>query len=381
MPELDRVVIVGGGVGGLTTALGLQAAGVAVEVHEKYDHLAKRASAFTLWSYAIKRLAELGIEDLDRIGSELHVTEIRDGDGRLLEELPVGEVSRRLGAPSYEVDRRALRAAFLEQLEDGVLRMPSECVGIEQAADSCSAMLKDGVASGDLVVGADGAHSVTRAAVAPDARPAYAGYAGWAGVLEDFEHELLARNHHVEVWADGSIGGVADLGRGRARWYVGLGVDPGVGWGHVDKQHLLEVTDGWYSIVGDAVAAADPASITTMEAWELDPLDTWISGRLVLLGDSAHLTTPSISGGACTTIEDAATLVAKLRGPRSLSEALAEFELERKRYDEHMVKRSRGIGKLQHLHSPVGCWLRDHAFEHLPDQQSRRMVERIAAGR
>ncbi len=374
-------MIVGGGVGGLTAALGLQHAGVEVQVHEKYDHLARRASAFTLWSHAIERLIELGVEDLDRVGAPLEVTEIRDRDGRLIEELPVGAVSRRLGAPSYEVDRRELRAVLLELLDDGVVRAPSECVGIEQDDSSAVALLKGGgEAAGDLVIGADGAHSVTRSALAAEAKPTYAGYAAWAGVLEDFEHELLEPNRHVEVWAHGSIGGVADLGRGRVRWYVGLGTPPGVGWGHVDKEELLNHTEGWYPLVGEAVAAADPDSITTMEAWELEPLETWIGGRLVLLGDAAHLTTPSISGGACTTIEDSARLVGGLTGAEALPEALLGFEAERKRHDEHMVERSRGIGKLQHLHSPIACWLRDRAFEHMPANRARRVIEEIASG-
>ena len=88
------------------------------------------------------------------------------------------------------------------------------------------------------MIGADGAHSVTRSALAAEAKPTYAGYAAWAGVLEDFEHELLEPNRHVEVWAHGSIGGVADLGRGRVRWYLGLGTPPGVGMGRNPPRFL-----------------------------------------------------------------------------------------------------------------------------------------------
>jgi 2-polyprenyl-6-methoxyphenol hydroxylase-like FAD-dependent oxidoreductase len=117
-----------------------------------------------------------------------------------------------------------------------------------------------------------------------------------------------------------------------------------------------------------------------MEAWELEPLPSWIDRRLVLLGDSAHLTTPSVSGGACTTIEDAAALTRLLAGATPLPESLRRFERERKRKDERMVRRSRWAGKLQHLRSPTGRWLRDHAIEHLPESQARRIVARMAAG-
>jgi 2-polyprenyl-6-methoxyphenol hydroxylase-like FAD-dependent oxidoreductase len=379
--ELERVVVVGGGVGGLTVALGLARAGLQVEVHEKYDHLARRASALTLWSFAIERLRELGISDPDGFGTPIEVTEIRERDGTLVEEVPVGEVCRRLGLPSYEVDRRRFRAACLELLGDGIVRTGSECVGVEQDGEGATALLAGGgQASGDLVVGADGAHSVTRRAVAADSRLDYAGYSGWAGVIEGFDHPALGPNRHVEVWAGDSIGGVADLGGGRARWYVTHGSPPGIKWGEVDMGRILDHVAGWYGLMQDAVEAADPASVVTMEAWELEPLETWIDRRLVLLGDAAHLTTPSVSGGACTTIEDAAALVAQLTRGGSLPEALHEFEQERKRQDERMVRESRWIGKLQHMHSPVGRWVRDHALEHLPRSQAERIAERMARG-
>ena len=279
------------------------------------------------------------------------------------------------------MDRRELRAAFLELLEDDVVLMPSECVGVESTESSSVAKFKDGSTAGaDVVIGADGAHSITRSAVVADAAPEYAGYAAWAGVLEKFEHPLLEPNRHVEIWAHGSIGGVADLGAGWVRWYVGRGTPPGVGWGHVDKAELVDHTAGWYPLISAAVAAADPESITAMEAWSLSPLESWVNGRLVLLGDSAHLTTPSISGGACTTIEDSARLVAHLTGSEPLDAALRAFEAERMNRDEQMVKRSRSVGKLQHLHSPIACWLRDHAFEHMPAKQAKRVLEEIAGG-
>ena len=376
-----HVVIVGGGVGGLAAAVGLRQAGIGVEVHEKYDHLARRASALTLWSFAVERLRELGIGEPQRFGAPLEVTEIRERDGTPIEEIKVGAISRELGAPSFEVDRRLLRETCLELLGDGVVQTGSECVGIEQHDGGAVALLAGGGrAVGDLVIGADGAHSVTRGAIVAEPRLDYAGYTAWAGVLEGFEHPLLAPNRHVEIWAGGSIGGVADLGGGRARWYVTRESGPGVDWGKIDMGPIQDHVRGWYELLPAAVAAAGPDSVVTMEAWELKPLRTWVDRRLVLLGDSAHLTTPSVSGGACTTIEDAAALTRLLATDQPLAESLRKFERERKKTDERMVRNSRWAGRLQHLQSPTGRWLRDHAIEHLPAAQARRIAARMAAG-
>ncbi len=87
MADVGRAVIVGGGVGGLTSALALQRAGVEVEVHEKFSHLQGRATGFTLWSYAVKHLLDLGLDDPERIGGPIEVTEVRNQSGKLIEEM------------------------------------------------------------------------------------------------------------------------------------------------------------------------------------------------------------------------------------------------------------------------------------------------------
>jgi FAD-dependent urate hydroxylase len=381
MDDLKKVVIVGGGVGGLTTALALKKAGVEVEVHEKYPQPAGRATGFTLWSYAIRHLQDLGLEDPRRIGSPIEFTEIHNQSGDLIEEMPVGEVSRKLGAPSCDVNRRELQVAATELLGDGTVRMGSACVDVEQDGDVPAAVLADGGrAEASLVIGADGAHSVTRTKVAPRAKLNYSGFSGWGGVLDGFEHELLKPNRHVEIWARGSKGGVADIGNGSVRWYVMHRAGAGDANGPVDKDRVLEHVDGWYELIRAAVEAADPDSIVTTEAWDMEPIETWFDRRLVLLGDSAHLTTPFAAMGACMTIEDAVNLVAHLTSGAALQDALAGYEADRKKRDEGVVKKGRHMGKLQQVHSPLMCWLRDEAFEHMPPEMMRQVTEEMAEG-
>lgn len=99
--------------------------------------------------------------------------------------------------------------------------MGSEVVGVEQDSDTATVILADGRRSaGDLVIGADGVHSVVRDHVADESRLNYSGFAGWGGILDGFSHESLLPNRHVEVWARGSKAGVADVGNGQTLWYV-----------------------------------------------------------------------------------------------------------------------------------------------------------------
>lgn len=381
MAKADRVVVVGGGVGGLTSALALQQAGVEVEVHEKFDHLQGRATGFTLWSYAIKHLLELGLDDPERIGGPIEVTEVHNQSGQLIEEMPVGEVSRKLGAPSCDVRRADLQRALMELLGDGVVHMGSECVGVETNGDSATALLAGGGrATGDIVIGADGIHSTVRSFVAGSAKLSYTGHAGWNGVLDGFEHELLKPQRHVEIWARGSKAGVGDVGAGQVRWYVDRKQEAGPAGGPVDKDEILRHVEGWYELIVAAVEAADPAEIVMNEIWDMPPIDSWTRGRVVLLGDSAHATAPWASMGACMTIDDAMTLVRRLDSEASIDGALAAYQHDRKERDEKLVKHSRQMGAMAMVHSPLGAWLRDEAMEHTPSKKLLAIAEDLASG-
>jgi FAD-dependent urate hydroxylase len=381
MAAVRKAVIVGGGVGGLTAALALQRAGVAVEAHERHPGPQLHATGFTIWSYAIRLLTDLGVpaDELEKAGSAVDVTEIRNQEGKLLASLPVGDVSRKLGAPSYDMQRAGMLTAIAGRLSPGTLRWASECVGVEQDVTSATALLADGSrAAGDIVIGADGVHSVTRRAVAGPAELHYSGYSA-VGAVTAFTHPLLPPHYHIEMWGRGAKAGVADVGGGRARWYLTHKAPPGAE-AHVGKAEVLARTAGWYELLRAAVEATDEGQFARSEAWDLPPLDTWVSGRLVLLGDAAHATTPFAAMGANMAIADACALAARLTAGGDLGAALHAFQEERKAHTEAVVKHGRRMGLMTQLHSPILAWLRDQAFLHMPADKMEQVARAMAAG-
>lgn len=381
MAQVSRVVVAGGGIGGLTVALALKRGGVDVEVHEKYDHLQSRATGFTIWSYAIRHLLDLGVDGdlLARLGSAIEFTDIRSRHGRLIEQLPVGAASRRLGAPTYDIQRHGLQEALIDALGAEHVKMGSEVVGIEQDGDSATALLKDGGrATGDVVIGADGAHSTLRDLVAGrHLELHYSGFSGW-GALIPFTHELLPERHHIEIWEKGSKGGVADVGGGRARWYVMHRA--ATGGTSVAKDEILAHIDGWYELLRDAVEQTPEEGIVRTEAWDLSPMDTWIDGRVVLLGDAAHATTPFAAMGACMAIEDASAL-GRLLLEQPHDAAFSAFEQDRKKRAEEVVKHGRTMGRMSQLQSTIALWLRDEFLAHVPPPKLEEIAADMASGR
>lgn len=381
MATLGKVVIAGGGVGGLTTALALRRVGVDVEVHEKYPQPQGRATGFTIWSYSIKQLTALGLERdvLDRIGSAIEVTEIRNQAGDLLEQMPVGEVSAKLGAPSYDIRRDQLQAALIALLPAGTVHMGSEVAGVEGDADAATAILADGSrVRGDLLIGADGIHSVVRTYVVGERPLRYSGYTA-VGAVIPFDSPQYPTHRHVEIWAKGSKGGIADVGDGHVRWYVTRKVPAEAGHAF-PKAAVLEHIRDWYDLLREAVEATDAADTVVSEAWDLAPLPTWIKGRVVLLGDAAHATTPFAAMGANMAIGDAVSLAELVTSDRPLAAALQEFQDSRKKRTEEVVKHGRTMGRLQQLHAPLLAWMRDQFFLHVPPDKLEEITRGMAAG-
>jgi FAD-dependent urate hydroxylase len=378
--ELRKVVIAGGGVGGCAVALALRRAGIAVEIHEKYGDFQGRATGFSIWAYAIKRLLEFGFERerLQRIGREMVRQDIYSQEGELTMSLPVGEVSATTGAPSMDVDRRRLQEEIVDLLGDGVYRFGSEVVGVEQDDASATVRLADGrTATGDLVIAADGIHSTIRDRF--NERPSF--QISSSDLLEgisDFDHPWLRDGHHVQVWGRGRRAGIGAVSEGRARWFFGGVLRPDEP--DIEPEEMVRRAEGLPDIVAGVVAASDPTQIVRARIAHAYPVEHWRDGRVVLLGDSAHTLSPYAGMGACSAIEDAAQLVEQLTSGKSLDDALTAYVESRRAKTYEIEKRGRRNEWMMMTSSPVIGRVRDWVLERTPEKRLRQVAAEMATG-
>jgi len=177
-------MVVGAGIGGLTSALALRQAGCDITVVERAHDLAPAGAGISLWPNAVHALGSLGLAaDLDAISAPGTGSALHRADGVRLGGSLTDLVADRFGAPVVVVHRAELQAMLVSRLSHDVVHTGWRCAGIERDGNEALVIREGGeTLPADIVVAADGIHSVIRATVGEDAPTRYSGYTAWRGV-------------------------------------------------------------------------------------------------------------------------------------------------------------------------------------------------------
>lgn len=360
MARTLEIAIVGAGMGGMAAAATLRQTGFNVRVYEQAQKFGRIGAGIQMMPNSMKVLRRIGIEDRLRKTSFAPFSHLnRVGDtGEIMRELPMPETL--YNAPYLCMHRADLHDALLSAVPSGIIHLGKKLTGLDEAAGRVTLSFADGTtASADLVVGADGVHSLVRdIIVGPDA-PIHRGRIAYRAV---FPAALMDR----------------DIGRSRTKWwgkdrhiviyyttaaksevYFVTSVPESAEWmtkeswsAKGDVRELRAAYDGFHADVR-AVLGACP----DCHKWailERNPLPHWSAGRVVLLGDACHPMTPYMAQGAATSIEDAAVLA------RCLAEVQGDdIPGAFRRYEAHRKPRTSLVQAL----SSANTWMKDGKYD------------------
>ncbi|MFI5972396.1 FAD-dependent oxidoreductase [Streptomyces sp. NPDC051452] len=368
--DATRVLVIGGGIAGTATALGLHKAGHDVTVCEAHPDTAEDIGAFlTLASNGMRALAQLDATDaVTAIGFPLTSLRLLDSAGTEQAHAPLGDADD--PALRYRCLRRGdLNAALQgEAVRRGIpLRHGARLESLTDGADGVTARFADGTtATADLLVGADGLNSTVRRLITPGARPGYAGQRVYYGYTATDTATAIDTALPPATAADpaGAItmvrGSRAAFGyavspMGETYWFarvgggplpVGVPCEPAV----TLRDQLLPLLREDATPAAGLVAAADEAIMVT-NATELPLGTTWRSGRVLLIGDAAHAASPATGQGASMALEDAVVLAKALRDLPDADSAFTAYERYRRPRVEHNITVSGGISRGTHTPS------------------------------
>ena len=366
-----RVLVVGGGIGGLAAGIGLRCVGIEPVVVEQARELEAVGAGLGLAANAVQALERLGVADAVRArGLRADRLVALRPDGRALIDLPL-EGREMLGV--HRADLQAVLAAEL----GAALRLGVACRGFRDDGERVTMSLDSGEQlEGDVLVGADGLHSTVRASLLGDGAPRYAGYTGWRAVTE-FEHESL-RGRMTETWGRGVRFGLIPIGSGRLYWFVSESrSEPRAALIPGRKEELARLVRGWHEPIEATVASTPDDAISGTGIYWRAPGREWGRGRVTLLGDAAHPMTPDLSQGAAQALEDAVVLAASLRDAADPVSGLRAYESARARRTAQVVKRSRAAGRLAQSSSALGAGLRNLLVGSLPTRLQASQQERL----
>lgn len=373
------VIIVGGGIGGLTTALACQQRGIRALVFERTRQFREVGSGLLLAGNAVKALQKLGLGDaLCSIAAPLRYAPLRSWRGDVLLELPVQEAMQRFGATTVGVHRAELHAALVQALAPESLHTNMQAIGFEQGEEGVRVQFASGEeVRGDLLVGADGLHSVIRSQLMGAAKPRYAGYTAWRGVICYPLSEREAQTA-FETWGAGKRFGIIPLTQGRICWFAVANAPEGTCEDATrEKQKVLDLVSSCHEPTRAVVEATEPSAILRTPIYDRSPISSWSQGRVTLVGDAAHPMTPNLGQGACQAIEDAVLLADSLQSAPTITSALQSYEARRIKRVNIIVQRSWQQGRIAHLKHPWEVRLRDTLLRMTPSRLLMKQIEWI----
>ncbi|GAA4858939.1 FAD-dependent monooxygenase [Actinomycetospora straminea] len=357
-----RALVVGAGIGGLATAIALRGAGWEVEVRERRAAPWDEGAGISLWPNALRALDALGVGDAVRaVGHAHEAGGIRDRRGRWLARTDNAVLARRHGDGILVLDRADLLRVLVDALPDGAVRTG-------ETVDPTALGVPGETA--DLLVGADGIGSPTRALVAPEARPRSTGTVAWRVAAAPAGDPPRAGG---ETWGDGAYAGIAPHGDGRVHlWAVVPAGEPAAS----DLDALRHRLAGWHDPLPALLARADPASALVTELRWLPPLRRTVAGRTVLVGDAAHAMTPNLGQGACLALEDAATL-GRCLASGDVDEGLRRHDRLRRPRTARLTRMSRFAGRVAGLRGRVPTAVRDGVGRLVPTAVTVRGLDGV----
>lgn len=348
-----RVVVVGAGIGGLTAALALRQSGVDVHVYEQARVLREVGAGLALGANAVRILHRLGLgEALQAVGVRSESWDFRDWQsGAVLGRVPLADAGEaRWGAPFYNAHRADLHDALRAAVGDEHITLGACCVSIEEHSSEVAVRFADGPdVTGDLVVGADGIHSVVRQYVAGPDQPTWWPQVAWRGLVPAAIGREIGLELRQHVFAGPQVLFVTYyVSAGRlVNW---IGCTPSDGWreeswsARGDRDEALARFEGWHPQVRALIAGTE--QVFKWALFDRPSLETWTRGRVTLLGDAAHPMLPFMGQGAAQSIEDGFVLARCLAADRDHPErAVGAYAARRRERAAAMQAASREQGR------------------------------------
>lgn len=381
---LENVLIAGGGIGGLATALALAKRGIASSILERRLLFGEDGAGIQIGPNGTRILEQLGAAEFlkTRIAVPDALRILDAVNGRQLGSFPLGRwIALRHGAPYWVAHRRDLHNALLSAAEREPLikiRMGFDVSGVREEGGKVTAMsVNEDEARGDVLIAADGAWSALRSRAFAGPATVYTGKCAVRTVVPIEEVPQALNRTEVHLWLGRDVHVVHyPVNAGRAVALVAIFDDRSIAidWSTpCDRDWVTARTNSFDPLLRELLAAPDNWRRWSLLALREQP--RFIVGRMALLGDSAHPILPFLAQGGVMALEDAVIIADALAGNRSdPAAALAGYAQVRAARVRRVARASARNGRIFHLHGAMAA-ARNFALAKIPPERFMRRYD------
>ncbi|WP_240274346.1 FAD-dependent urate hydroxylase HpxO [Mycobacterium ulcerans] len=376
-----KAVIIGAGIGGMSAAIALRQIGIDTEVYERVTENKPVGTAISVWSNGVKCLNYLGLEQQTaRLGGIVETMSYAEAhSGETMCRISMQPLIEQVGQRPYPIARAELQQMLMEAYGIDEIHFGMKMVEVANQDGAATATFADGtIASADILIGADGANSITREYVlgGPVTRR-YAGYVNYNGLVE-VDEAISPANEWTMYVGDGKRVSAMPVADDRFYFFFDVVEPEGLPFEKGTAREVLrEQFAGWAPGVQALIDKLDLTTTNRVEILDLDPFHTWVKGRVAVLGDAAHNTTPDIGQGGCSAMEDAVALQWALKdNPTDVAAALAAYQASRTERAGDLVLRARKRCDVIHAKDPdtTAAW-----YEELRNEDGTNIIRGLVA--
>ena len=348
------IVIIGAGMGGLTTGIALKKFGHNVSIYEQTTEIRPVGAAISLWSNGVKCLNYLGLsEQIAKLGGQMDAMAYVDGlTGETMTQFGLQPLIEEVGQRPYPVSRAELQNMLMDEFGRDDIHLAKRMVALQENSGKVKVEFADGSnLETELLIGADGTHSITRAYVLGEqVQRRYAGYVNWNGLIE-ISDEIAPTDHWTTYVGEGKRASLMPIADHRFYFFLDVPLPAGLENDRSQyKTQLKAYFDGWCPQVQTLIEKLDPETTNRVEIHDIEPFLQFYKGRVALVGDAAHSTTPDIGQGGCQAMEDAIYLARSLQiNTLGVEDALRRYQDKRNERTKEMVLRARKRCDVTHM--------------------------------
>ena len=349
----NKAIIVGGGIGGLATAIALEKIGWDYVLLEQSPQIREVGASISIWNNGIHCLKELGVKALFK-EKAIFINEavVQNHYGDVLTNMDFSNSKKHFKILFSTIHRADLINILLQPippkkiiLNSKVRSFSEDTTGITVQLD-CHKKFK-----GDFLIGADGIHSTIRKKLGDERTLRYAGYTCWRGIVK-IRGSFLSKETSILGIGPKSFYGLAWLKNGKLFWFAAVSTPPDSSK-ELKLNILKEAFSIWPNSIKEVINRTPSDSIIRNDIYDLPPIKKWGKGRCTLIGDAAHPTTPNLAQGGGMALEDAVELAHSLLKHSYIEQALRAFEKKRYARTTAIVRDSKRFGEMSLWHHPL----------------------------